>query len=174
MKNRYLLFMIALICGSGLHAKELPSKISTEIGAYMTSGALGILYGWRYSHYRSEYFCAGGAGYTGQLNGTNNGTFSYGGLTVAISKTYKNTATLEFSLLAGGAGGTLGSTTEGGIVVEPNLALSFVLGDTVHAGINAGYVWLPSAATFSGFSYGVRFDFITDPEPKSANAPPQS
>lgn len=170
MKTHTALFALVLALADVTFARELPSKISSEIRAYRTGSSLGILYGWRYAHYRSEYFSAGGAGFTGQLNGTDQGTFSYGGLTAAISKTFKKTGSIEFSVLAGGGGGTLGTATAGGITIEPNFSATFILGDTVHAGLNAGYVWLPSSATFTGFSVGIRFEFITDPDADRSRA----
>jgi hypothetical protein len=140
--------------------------ISTEMKALLVSGSMGLLYGWRYINFESKNFFVGGAGYTGPLNGdSNTGSFSMGGLVTGFYISIVDSFNMEISLLAGGGGGFIGTTTvvkDGGIALEPSIALSFKLGNNVQVSINGGYAYLPSAATFTAITGGLRFDFLNN------------
>ncbi len=135
------------------------SRLSSEIHAIKNSSSLGILFGWRYVALESDRFAVGGAGYTGQFGGTNSGVFSYGGLVVSHMGKLSSSIASEITLLAGGGGGSAGAVSGAGIILEPGLSLGFVLGPKVRSVLNGGYVWMPSASTLGGPSFGIRFEF---------------
>ncbi|MBI4924552.1 MAG: hypothetical protein HY843_01395 [Bdellovibrio sp.] len=159
------IFGVALIIFSlsALAADSSPqrlSRISSEIKGIKNSAAIGVLFGSRYMSYESESFSVGGAGYTGQISGGAAGSFSYGGILVGYTHSFAKKAELELSLLGGGAGGFQAATTGGGVVLEPSVALNFLLGKTVRICLNSGYAWVPSLTAFSGITLGLRFDFL--------------
>ena len=180
MKHRYRYLLLAPLLSALLPIQvsanmESISKIGAEIRAYRPSKGAGVLYGWRYVHYRSDSFTIGGAGYTGQLNGTSAGAFSYGGLTAVYAGKLGTNTRIELGLLAGGGGGYTNDGSEaGGVLLEPDFAFGFMLGKTVELGLNAGYIYMPNSTTFSGLCAGVRMEFLIGEEsvPPSAPKPP--
>jgi hypothetical protein len=149
---------------------HIVSKIGTEIRGLKTPNSLGILYGWHYMHHRSDTFSVGGAAYTGQISEGRSGSFSYGGLAAAYNGQLSQNLGAEIGILAGGGGGfnSLGEIA-GGIIIEPNAALSFVFGKYVRVALTAGYMYMPNYTSFSGISGGLRFDFLSilESDPKS-------
>lgn len=141
------------------------SKIGSDIKALKTSSSLGVLFGTRYVNYESDNFSIGGAAYTGQLSNPI-GTFTYGGLYGGYTGRIIDKLELDLTLLAGAGGGTTGtSESSGGIVLEPGLALNFILGPAVRICTTGGYAWMPSTTTFSGVTFGLRFDFLLQAQP---------
>jgi len=139
------------------------SKIGSEIRSIRTPVSTGILFGWRYLHHRSDLFSIGGAAYTGQLSSGAQGSFSYGGLVAAYNTDIAGSSGLEISLMGGGAGGfTNAGAVAGGIALEPNFSISFALGRYVRTCVSVGYVWMPNFHNFSGYTAGLRFDFLSD------------
>jgi hypothetical protein len=164
MKNSVfaLSFLLLVLCGTALQGEIALSKIGTEIRGIRTASSLGLLFGWRYMHHRSETFSIGGAAYTGQISEGNTGSFSYGGLETAFSTDLTQALGIELSLLAGGAGGfTSAGSVAGGIVLEPSLSFSFNFGKTVRTCLSVGYAWLANHPNFSGYTVGLRFDFLS-------------
>lgn len=139
------------------------SKIGAEIRGVKNGAAFGLLFGFRYVSYESDSFLIGGAGYTGQLTSGATGSFSYGGLLAGFAGNISSKLDYEFSLLAGGGGGFMGTDASGvggGIALEPGAAIGLVVGKSVRSSLSAGYVLIPSSGSFSGFTFGLRFDFL--------------
>ncbi len=135
------------------------SRLATEIHAIKNTASLGILFGWKYMAFESDKFAVGGAGYTGEFGGTSSGNLSYGGIYVSQLAKLSQSSDFEFGLLTGGGGGTVGTTSGSGIVLEPTLAWSVLMGQKVRTVLNVGYLWMPTAASIGGISGGLRFEF---------------
>lgn len=140
------------------------SKVSTEVKAVKNAAALGVLLGGRYVNYESNYFYVGGNAYTGQLNGSGSGAFTYGGILMGIDGRLGLSTHLEFTLLFGGGGGFVGQISGGSLLLEPCFSLSIFLGNNVQSAITVGYIWMPAVTAFSGVTSGLRFDFLDRPK----------
>lgn len=174
MKKSFLMLCVALFVSQlSVAAPHIVSKIGTEIKGLKTPNSLGILFGWHYMHHRSDAFSVGGAAYTGQISEGRSGSFSYGGLAAAYNGQLSQNVGIEVGILAGGGGGfnSLGEIA-GGIILEPNLALSLVFGKYVRVALAAGYMYMPNYSSFSGMNAGLRFDFLSmmETDPKSTES----
>lgn len=169
--NKFIFALLVTLFSSSLAQARGPAGSSTvglDIKYLASSMANTILFGWRYLHNPSREFSLGGVGNLGQSTGTNNGSLAYGGLFASWNAAVSNKSAVELGLMAGGAGGTVnGGSTYGGVCLEPSLAYSFSLGQTVGAALSAGYLYIPTSKAGSGFNGGLRIEFSFD----SADAP---
>ncbi len=148
-------------------ALDATSRLGAEVKALQTPAGMGILFGWRYLFHTSPYFSVGGAGYTGQISGTSTASYSYGGMIGAFHILLSPSTSMEVTVLGGGGGGKLDTGVFfGGTVVEPGLGFSFKLGKAAQFVAGASYVWMPGSAQGTGFSGGVKFEFLTDHRPE--------
>ncbi len=139
------------------------SVVGMDIKILTSSLANTTLFGWRYLHKPSRLFSLGGVANLGQSTGSTTGSLTYGGLYGAWTPAISEDLGLEFSLLAGGAGGLVSDgTMYGGVFLEPGVAFSIGLGPHVAIALNVNYLYIPSSTSGSGLGYGLRFEFHFD------------
>lgn len=168
MRNLVKILSLSLILGTAvpLSALDATSRLGAEMKMLSTPVGLGVLFGWRYLFHSSPYFSIGGAGYTGQIATGTTGSYGYGGLIGAFHIPFSSQVSMEVSILGGGGGGRLGdSTSFGGTLIEPGIGFSFKLGKAVQFVVGGSYLWMPGAASGTGASGGIKFEFLSDHRP---------
>lgn len=172
--RRFLLctsFVVVAVSALGMSGARADDQIplirlGVESKNIKSGNQFANLIGVTYNHYESDRFTVGGAVYTGQLSNGATGSESYGGLLVSWYTPFRSVI-WYVSLLVGGGGAFIQPTTANavvtagaGLVLEPTIGVDFGVGKRVRAVINAGYNWLPSSSTFSGFSFTLGIHFI--------------
>lgn len=163
-----LLTFMMLIWSTYAHAIDTASRLGADIRVLVGTNGIGTAFGWRYLYHPNSNFAIGGAGYTGQMNGTPTYSYSFGGMTGILRVVFSPTISTELTMLAGGGGGQLADATYfGGTVLEGGLGIGIRLGKQVLFSPHASYVWMPSSTLGTAVSAGVRFEFITDHKPET-------
>ena len=98
-----------------------------------------------------------GASKTAQISSRN--YVYYGGLTLGFDKKIGSAFYYELGLLAGYGEASLGERASGkSSVLEPTIAIGFILGGGWRLGFRGGYIHAPSANGVSGFNFGLRLE----------------
>ncbi len=123
-----------------------------------TPSAFANLLGIEYRNYHTDTFFMGGGVFTGQLSTGATGGISYGGLLAGAEVFKFSPVGMVFGLLVGGGGG-FSSSNGGGFVIDATLGANFKLSQKIRGVVDVGYLWLPSATTFSGLNFSFKILF---------------